>query len=51
MPYLLVAAGSIAKCYGVKTPMIDLTIQLASMIMETDYKKTGYNFENLSDII
>ncbi len=51
VPYLLVAASSIAKCYSVETPMMDLTIKLASMIMETDYIKTGYNFEDLSDII
>ena len=51
VPYLLVAASSIAKYCSVETPMIDLTIKLASMIMETDYIKTGYNFDDLSDII
>lgn len=51
VPYLLVAASSIAKYCSVETPMIDLTIKLASMIMETDYIKTGYNFDDLSDIL
>lgn len=45
MPYLLVAASSIAKYCNVETPVIDLTIKLASIIKETDYIKTGYNFD------
>lgn len=51
VPYLLVAASSIAKYCSVETPVIDLTIKLASLIMDTDYSTTGYNFEDLSDII
>lgn len=51
VPFLLVAASSIAKLCSVETPVIDLTIKLASLIMETDYTKTGYYYDNLSDII
>lgn len=51
VPYLLVAASSIAKCCSVETPVIDLTIKLASVIMGTDYITTGYNFDDLSGII
>lgn len=51
VPYLLAAASSIAKHCNVKTPIIDLTIKLASLIMETDYIQTGYNFNDLSDIL
>ncbi len=45
VPYLLVAASSIAKYCSVETPVIDLTIKLASLIKETDYIQTGYNFD------
>lgn len=51
VPYLLVAASSIAKCCCVETPVIDLVIKLASLIMEADYTSTGYNFEDLNDIV
>lgn len=42
---MLVAASSIAKYCSVETPVIDLTIKLANLIMETDYTLTGYNFD------
>ena len=51
VPYLLVAASSIAKYCSVETPVIDLAIKLASLIMETDYTSAGYNFTDLSDIV
>lgn len=51
VPFLLVAASSIAKYCRIETPMIDLTIKLASEIMDTDYFSAGYNFDDLSDII
>ena len=51
IPYLLVAASTIAKCCCVETPVMDLTIQLASAIMGTDYMQTGYRFTDLSNVI
>ncbi len=51
VPYLLVAAKNIARFYSVETPVMDMTIRLASMIMKTDYDLIGYDFGDLSDII
>ncbi len=51
VPYLLVAASSIARHCSVETPVIDLAIKLASLIREVDYMQIGYNFDDLNDII
>lgn len=45
VPYLLVPAAGLAERCGVPTPVMDLCIRLASMLMGTDYEKTGCSIE------
>lgn len=47
VPYLLVAAAALGKSCGVKTPVMDLCITLASMISQKDYAKEGYSLERM----
>ena len=47
VPYLLVAAASLEKSCGIPTPIMDVCINLASAIMQTDYVKYGYSLENM----
>lgn len=47
IPNLLVPAISLAQMAGVETPVMDLCVQLASIIKDTDYLKNGMNLEKL----
>lgn len=45
VPYLLVPAVGLAGRYNVSTPVMDLCIRLASMLMGRDFRKTGDTIE------
>jgi len=47
VPMSLVPMASMGELYGVPTPAIDLTIDLANMMHETDYRRTGRTVETL----
>ncbi|WP_041083699.1 NAD/NADP-dependent octopine/nopaline dehydrogenase family protein [Thermotoga profunda] len=47
VPTSLVPISAFAKVVNVKTPIIDSIIQLASLMMGTDFFKEGRNFERL----
>ncbi|WZL73033.1 NAD/NADP octopine/nopaline dehydrogenase family protein [Clostridiaceae bacterium 35-E11] len=46
-PCSLVALSSIANAVGIKTPVMDSVITLASALKDQDYWKIGYNLETL----
>ena len=47
IPYLLVPVDSFGRLLGIKAPIIECIIKLASAINDTDYFKTGRNLEVL----
>jgi len=47
VPCLLVPAKSLAEIGNIKTPMMDLCIELANHANSKLYQKEGFNFENL----
>jgi len=47
IPYLLVPVASFGKLLGIKVPIIESIIRLASSISGTDYFKTGRNLKTL----
>ena len=47
IPNLVVPLSFLAEIVNVKTPLIDLTIKLASIILEKDFRETGNNLNKL----
>jgi opine dehydrogenase len=47
VPYGLVPIAKLARQFSVATPLIDATIEFASVINETDYMEKGLSFEEL----
>ncbi len=47
MPYLVVAGLSLADAAGVPAPTMELCVQLASAIMDVDYRSSGYTLARL----
>lgn len=48
VPMSLVPISSVGKKFGVETPTIDAIIQLASILLQTDYWKEGRTVERLN---
>lgn len=47
VPYLVVAGLSLAEAAGVPAPTMELCVQLASAIMDVDYRSAGYSLARL----
>ncbi|CAH2214708.1 NAD/NADP-dependent octopine/nopaline dehydrogenase family protein [Tepidibacter aestuarii] len=47
LPYLVVPTKQLGEKVGVKTPVIDVCIALASKLHDKNYIETGYNLEKL----
>jgi opine dehydrogenase len=47
VPYLVVAGLSLADAAGVPAPTMELCVQLASAIMDVDYRSSGYTLARL----
>ncbi|MEA5059167.1 MAG: NAD/NADP octopine/nopaline dehydrogenase family protein [Candidatus Pelethousia sp.] len=45
VPYLLVEAAALGKCAGVETPVMNLCINLASLVTGIDYSREGATLE------
>jgi len=48
IPNLVVPLCSLAEVANVKTPVMDLCVKLASIILETNFRKTGNNLKKLN---